>query len=120
MTDISEQMMEDHRKMVITTGNLSIFQLNNLKMFPRVIFNDIIITRTRINYDFEESTTNEEGNVEKRIYEGKVIYDLYFDEEPFYLENDLNKRLKDLEQWVKHLFWQDTEVEILKEGKKWI
>jgi len=49
-----------------------------------------------------------------------VIYDLYFDEEPFYLENDLNKRLKDLEQWVKHLFWQDTEVEILKEGKKWI
>ena len=46
----TESIIEDHKKMVIMTGSLSDFQLNNLKTWPFLLFDEL--ETAEITYDF--------------------------------------------------------------------
>jgi len=106
-------IIDDHRNMLILSGNLSSFHLDNLKAFPKIIFDDI--KNFKLHYNFYT------GNGEdKKLYSGKVIYDIIFEKEPIFTKEELKKRSNDLKLWVKTLFWKDTKVTIKKNGKKWI
>lgn len=102
----AENVVEEHKKMMVMTGKLSDFQLENLQKWPFVVFNESL-NNVSVDYDFYKE--------EKELYAGKVVYDFNFKSEPEKYEEELQM----LTFWVKYLFWEDTKVEFKSGGKKW-
>lgn len=100
-----EKMLEDHKKMLIMTGNLSDFQLENLKTWPFIVFDNV--SKVEIEYDFSEVLKNDLGEDTEGIGAGKVTFNLSADKVP--KEDQIEK----LRNWTKFLFWKDTEVEVI-------
>lgn len=113
MAKDSEKEINEHRAAVAMTGNVSDFQLTNMKAWPFILFDNI--KQVKVNYDF-----NSTNNDQETLCAGKVVYDIEFNKEPSMVKEEVKKRLEQLKFWTKFLFWQDTEVEILKKGKKWV
>lgn len=109
-----EQAVEDHRKLLIISGMLSEFQLENLQKWPFVVFGKDL-DKTEISYDFKMDQKDEVNA--REIHAGKVEFDLYFKTRPD--DEFIGKGLLMMEIWTKFLFWQDTEVIFRVEGKKW-
>lgn len=111
---MSEAKIAEHRRMVVMTGNLSDFQIKNLRTWPYVVFEKQNIEKVEVDYNFTKDA--EDG---EELNAGSVTYNFQFKVEPGYSKEELKKRLDALEAWVKHLFWSDTEVNFKKKGKKW-
>ena len=112
-TEPTGNVIDDHRNMLMFSGNLSKFHLDNLKAFPKIVFDDI--KTFTLHYDFYTGKDED-----KKLCSGKIIYDIVFNTEPTQSKDDLQKRTDDLKFWVRSLFWKDTRVTIKKDGKKWI
>ena len=112
-----EQQVSDHRKMVTLTGNLSDFQLKNLKSWPFIVLGDYT-DKVKINYDFTKKEKVEGEEVEQ-LCAGWVSFDFNFNKKLDLSDEELKLRLNQLSLWTKYLFWKDTEVRFLKQGKKW-
>jgi len=118
---MSDNIIEEHKKMVVMSGKISDFQLNNLKHYPFIILGDYI-KNIKIDYSFTKSGSGVESDDLKteEVYAGEIRYDFSFNKEPEYTEEELTNRLDQLISWVKHLFWTDTAVKFYKDGKKWV
>ena len=123
-----EKVIEEHRKMIILTGNISDFQLNNLKKWPFIVFNDTL-NSVSISYNFIKDNSNsseltsdikELGTNQLQVYSGQVEFHFKLDEEKLSKMSDIKYRLIQLSNWVKYLFWLDTEVIFIKNGELWI
>jgi hypothetical protein len=111
---MSEEIVTEHRTMVALTGNLSDFQLTNLKAWPFVLFDRV--ESVKVDYDFTKQNSTEEG---VELHAGTVIYDLHFSTEPVLSQQDLSYKLNNLSLWVRYLFWSDTVIIIKKDGVEW-
>lgn len=117
---MSDQLVEEHRKMITVTGNLSDFQINNLRNWPYVLFDHDDVDGISLSYDFTNSMEEQESEGSGgQLYAGRVVYDFSFKNLAKYDSDGLKKRIEQLTHWVKYLFWVDTEVVIRKEGKEW-
>lgn len=105
----AENIVDEHRRMVIMTGNISDFQIQNLKSWPFLVFGDSL-EKVEIGYKF---TKTQDENSD--LCAGSVSYDFYFSKEPADVENNLGL----LTHWTQFLFWKDTEVTFSKEGEAW-
>jgi hypothetical protein len=108
--DKAESIIDAHRRAIIMSGQVSDFQLENLQKWPFLLFNDL--EKNKISYDF---TAKE---IDEIMSPGKVSYDFKFKQEVD--KASVAKQLDTLTTWVKFLFWKQTEVEFLKDGKEWI
>lgn len=108
-----QTIVDEHRKMVIMTGQLSDFQLTNLKQWAFIVFQENL-EKANITYDFTKIVAEEEA-----LSPGVVQYDFYFKPGTKLVKADTKKRLEHLKTWVKFMFWKETEVRIMKDGKKW-
>lgn len=116
MTDI----VEEHKKILMLSGNLSDFQFNNLKKWPFIVIGDGL-KEVEIKYDFFQYVKDKNsGEKVKKIYAGKITYDFKIDGDLGFKKEELQTRLGQLIFWVKTLFWKETSVVIKKNGKKWI
>lgn len=106
-------VIDDHKKMLIMTGNLSDFQLDNLKKWPFILF-DETLEKVEIFYDFTEVVANEE-----ELSPGRVSYNLAFKKNAKLNRDDTKKKLDLLSLWTRFLFWKETKVEFQRAGKKW-
>lgn len=95
-----QQMLEEHKKMLIMTGKISDFQIKNLKSWPFILFEGV--ETVNIKYNFTQSEEIKE-EVES-ICAGKVEFNIKLIEAPD------KERIKTLKHWTKFLFWKDTEV----------
>ena len=86
------------------TGNLSDFQLKNLKTWPFIAMNGV--EKVAIDYDFTATIEYEGGEQVEGIGAGKVVYNLTSKEVP------TKEQIETLKSWTKFLFWKDTEVEV--------
>ena len=98
-TDQTTQL-DDHRKMLTISKQLSNFQIENLKGWPFVAFSDI--KKSEIEYNFIDN--------QEMFYAGEVIFKIE-------LNNNLDgeeilKRSTALSNWTRVLFWTDTKVEV--------
>lgn len=105
----TDDIISDHRKMLIMSGNLSDFQLENMKNWPFILFDDI--DSVKLNYDFTTKVLNENGNMSENIGSGKVCYNVVR-HAGFKPESSEADKIATLTQWTKFLFWSDTEVEV--------
>lgn len=118
MSNKKGNIIDDHRQALMMSGNLSDFQIQNLKAWPNIVFDDV--KNFKLTYNFVEKIIDEDTGDEKDVLcAGKVIYDIVFNEEPAYTKEEKTKRLDDIKLWVKTMFWKDTKVTIKKNGKKW-
>jgi len=108
MTD-EEKEVNDHRKALLLSGNMSDFQLKNLKSWPLMLFNNLSV---KIEYNFISDSN-------KEMFAGWVSYDFDFKEEPDLKPSEIKNRLSQLTVWTKFLFWKDTDVIFKQKGKKW-
>lgn len=106
-------VVDEHKKMLIMTGNLSDFQLDNLKKWPFIIF-DKELEEVKINYDFTKLVAEQE-----ELAPGRVEFDFYFKKNTKLNRDETKKKLEMLSLWTKFLFWKETGVEIKRSGKKW-
>ncbi len=123
-------VVDDHKKMLIMTGNLSDFQLDNLKKWPFILF-DQTLEKVEIFYDFTKLVANEEelapGRVSFNLTFKKDVeaetedeaYDKSAMEDQVDREEETKKKLGMLSLWTKFLFWKETKVEFQRSGKKW-
>ena len=107
-----ETIIENHKKMVMMTGNLSDFQLQNLKTWPFLVFDDL--ESVEINYDFTKLIAEEES-----LSPGSVQYNLKFKEGTKLNKAKAKKSLETLTNWTKFLFWKETDVRFTHKGKLW-
>ena len=105
-------IIEEHKKMVIMTGSLSDFQLENLKKWPFILFEDL--EKAEITYDFTKLVAEQE-----ELSPGTVQFDLKFKKDTKLDREYTKKQLDTLTLWTKFLFWKETEVRFLNSGKKW-
>lgn len=106
-------VVDDHKKMLIMTGNLSDFQLDNLKKWPFILF-DKELEQAEINYDFTKVVANEE-----ELSPGRVSYNFTFKKNTKLSREETKKKLDMLSLWTRFLFWKETKVEFQRAGKKW-
>jgi hypothetical protein len=105
-------IIEDHKKMVIMTGSLSDFQLQNLKTWPFLLFDQL--ETAAITYDFTKLIGEQE-----ELSPGTVQFDFKFKEGTKLERDHTKKQLETLSLWVRFMFWKETKVKFLKSGKKW-
>jgi len=105
-------IIEDHKKMVMMTGNLSDFQLNNLKTWPFLLFDSL--ESAEITYDFTKLVAESE-----ELSPGTMQYNFKFKKDTKLDRERTKKQLETLSLWVKFMFWKETEVRFLRAGKKW-
>lgn len=116
MTSEHDNAVEEHRKMVLMSGKISEFQLENLKKWPFITFGRNL-DKIEIEYDF--TTSKDEKSESMEVCAGYVTYNFHFNENFNMSRDDILARLSSLTVWVKYLFWKDTEVKFKKEGKSW-
>jgi len=107
--DTTQNIVDEHRKMIVLTGNVSEFQIENLQKWPYLVFGEDL-EKVSIEYNFVQGE-GEEGD----LYAGSVSFDFTFSTEPKLVEHSLNL----LKHWTQYLFWEDTVVKFSREGKTW-
>ena len=106
-------VVDDHKKMLIMTGNLSDFQLDNMKKWPFILF-DQELEKVEINYDFTKLVAEQE-----ELAPGRVSYNLEFKKNTKLNRDETKNKLQMLTLWTQFLFWKETKVEFQRAGKKW-
>lgn len=112
--------IEEHKKMAILSGKLSDFQLNNLKMWPFVVFDNLSVAS--VHYDLQKDlkikdATNDSVEHFPSVKKGVILYNLKFKDDAEI--PNVEKRVTDLRNWIKTLLWGDVEVLFEKDGEKW-
>lgn len=113
----TDEQVEEHKKMVLLSGNISKFQLENLKRWPFIVFGDQLES-VKINFDFA-NTSGSEDDEEVEVHAGSVCYDFKFKKGVKISPKDAQSRLSSIIAWTKYLFWSDTQVSFKKGGRKW-
>ena len=116
MSDNQEQenkVIEDHKKMLMMTGNLSDFQLTNMKTWPFLLFDKELET-VKIDYDFTKLVDDNE-----ELSPGSIEYNFEFKKGTKLDRVETKKKLEILENWTRFMFWKETSISILRSGKKW-
>jgi hypothetical protein len=107
MSDIDfDKIVEEHRNMLILSKNLSEFHINHLKNWPMLVFNDV--DKCEVDWNFFD-----ENDV---LSPGYITFNFTFKQKPQVQE--LKKAQENLSSWCKCLFFKETEVTLLDEGKK--
>ena len=106
--------IDAHRSLTLVSGNLSEFQLTNLKTWPFIVFSDL--EKVTISYNFLE---NLEGGDVPSFCAGTVEFDCCFKDGKLMTELAEKKARNQLIIWTKFLFWKDTKVLFKKDGKLW-
>jgi len=119
----TDEMIDDHRKMLMVSGNLSEFQIVQLKGWPYLVFDNV--DKVEIEYDFLKKKSKvltlddivDEDDKEEDVHAGTITYNVFLSNEIIVTEDNLNN----IAQWTKFLFWLDTEVifKLKVGGKKW-
>jgi hypothetical protein len=108
--DMSETVVKDHKNMLILSKELSDFQLVNLKNWPLLTFP--WTKSVEVTYNFV--------NDKEDFYPGKIIFNIKDPVTHREHKAVIKQNISALNYMVKYLFWEETEVEILRNGKKWI
>lgn len=105
MSDSTNQL-DDHRRMLALSKQLSSFQLENLKGWPFIVFSNI--KKSEVEYSFIDD--------QDMFYAGKVVFKVDLD--GVSNKEDTLKRSNFLSDWTKVLFWTDTKVEVYVNGER--
>ena len=112
--DMSETKIAEHRRMVVMTGNLSDFHMENLRAWPYIIFEKENLDSVDIDYNFTKQVNDGEA-----LDAGKIVYNFNFKGVPCHSGEELKVRMDHLRAWVKGIFWTDTVVVFKKNGEEW-
>lgn len=100
---VSQDQIEEMKKLILFSKRLSEWHLKNLKMWPLVVFNDLI--KAEVEY-----------NIGDRPDESYVNYLIRFKDDA--KPQDFELRCKHLHQWVQNLLWTDIGFSVQNsEGK---
>ena len=104
-------VIDDHRKGMMMSGNLSDFQIKNLKAWPLVLFESI--EQSKVGYNFSSNNKSQAF----KIGHGQVKYDINTKDK---IDEDRKQQITQiLSYFVKFMFWKETEVEIVVNGELW-
>ena len=111
---MTKTIIEDHRAMFLLSGQMSDFQIKNLRAFPYIIFDDLY--SFTLNYNFYKY----DDSGDQHITPGSVDYDLIFKEDAKELDDieKMKEKITHLKTFVQTLFWKETSVNVLKNGEK--
>jgi hypothetical protein len=105
---LSEKILEEHRKMFVLSGQMSDFQINNMKIWFYGLFNP---KELEIQYDFTEGENGIIGSGKVEFISNITIPRKKDDKELFDI------KCKRIESWIKTLFFEDTKI-IIKNKKR--
>ena len=105
MTTRNETILDDHRKMLTLSKQLSDFQLENLQKWPFIVFDGI--KKNTVEYNFIDEND--------MFYAGIVTFNL---ESDIVEESHIKDHGRFLVDWAKILFWTDTQIEVTLNGKR--
>ena len=111
-----EQTIASHRQALLISGNLSDFQLKNLKTWPFLLFYNL--ETVSIEYDFSNDSATD--NTMNSLCAGKVTFDFKFNKRTYRTSKETVEALNNLTNWTKFIFWNDSEVSFKTNGKMWI
>ena len=104
--DNSETLLDDHRKMLTVSKHLSDFQLQNLKKWAFIAFDNV--DNSLVDYSFIDG--------EDQFYAGRVIFKIKLEED--ISTEEKFKRSTFLADWTRVLFWTDTKIEVFVNDKR--
>lgn len=111
MDSKQQNIVDDHRNMLMLSKKVSTFQEENLKSWAFLFFNGL--KELEVSWDFIKKNKN------KDFYPGKISYNLKFPKGHKISDEEAKVGLDRLEACVKFLFWSETNVNIKKNGKAW-
>lgn len=111
-------MINEHKANLLLSGNLSDFQVKNLKSWPYIVFDLNKLENVEIKYNFKLNEDSEQSNA-LGVYAGEVSFDFQFKKNIRIYKKEKEKALGDLTLWTKFLFWNNTEVKFKRNGKLW-
>ena len=104
--DNNQTVLDDHRKMLTVSKHLSDFQLQNLKKWAFIVFDDV--DNSMVEYSFIDG--------EDQFYAGRVIFKVNLEKD--ILPEEKIKRSTFLADWTRVLFWTDTKIEVFVNDKR--
>jgi hypothetical protein len=104
MTDI-DKTIEEHRKMIVLSKNISEFHLNNIKAWIYIFFNDV--KEATIEYDFLDDAGN--------FGAGQIIIKLSVGNESIQTKQGYDNFI----EAVKYILFKETKVLLYKNGRLW-
>jgi 5'-3' exonuclease len=85
----NSNLLQEHRKLMLLTGKFSDFQVKNLELYPKIVFDNI--KKIEIQYDIQTNTGS--GFVKYKVKLKKP-------------QEGLEKRIDDLKTWVRQLLFK--------------
>jgi hypothetical protein len=107
MDNKKNNIVDDHRNMLMISKNLSDFQIKNLQSWSFLFFEGI--DSVEISYNFLDNKGD--------FNAGKITFDIQTKKEINKEEKEKGKEF--LTASTKFMFWSDTKVIIKKNGKLW-
>lgn len=106
----NDNLVEEHRKMLIISGNLSQFQITNISNWPWVLCEDL--EKCKVKYSFLKKIPDQEneGVFQDLVYSGEVLYTWIFKKKT--KRSEIKKQIDQITEWTKFLFWNDTVVKV--------
>jgi hypothetical protein len=100
-------LIDDHKRAVLMTGNLSDFQINNLKNWMIMLFPSEKVDRYGLSYDFSNSNFS---NSDAMGDAGKINLSIHL--KPNVPKKEFKDSIKTYKEWCKFLFWEGTKVKV--------
>lgn len=111
------QFFDSSRNTTDVTGAITEFQKKQLSMWPLVVIKgaDPSETKAMVNIGRSTSEPDDAGNMHRNPRAVKVVYDCRT------LSGKADKTLPRaaglLEEWTKYMFWPNTTVQVIVDGK---
>lgn len=106
-----QNIIDDHRNMLMVSKKISNFQETNLKSWAFVFFENV--EKSEVSWNFIKDNEDEE------FYAGKVVFNIVFQKGTKVDSKIAQTGIDRLIASTKLLFWKETEVEVKRNGKKW-
>jgi hypothetical protein len=106
--------IDDMKKMTMLTGELVAWQQEHLKMWPKMLFDEL--TTYTINFDFGLGIIKNPEQADNDGSIGKIHYDFNF-KPGFRLTKTKKDKLAVLHLWIKNLFWEEVDFKVFSNDK---
>lgn len=109
--DKSQNVVDDHRNMLMVSKKISKFQEQNLKSWAFLFFDGL--EKVDVSWNFIKN------NEAQDFYPGEVGFNLSFKKGKKTSAESTKASIDYLEACTKFLFWTETKVVVKRNGKKW-
>jgi hypothetical protein len=122
---MNRAVIEDLRRIMIMTGEMSDLHLHNLQQWGKIVFDNYDKIELAYNLNptdpkkYKELTGNDLTDVEKEAVPSYIAYTVVPKKGKRITQKKVEQALKSLQLWIRDIFWSNIHIKIFIKDKEY-